>query len=134
MRKLLLILTATLTIAGCNIYSMEEVLLQQSDISLSWRGDMQVTYKASDCQLAYNDKRCEYRVYSDRLSDWFTIRCSEQPVSEGQTFTADVSWTSSKDIKRMKNLAFKVEKTDDQGLVWLWNESYRIGIIIKDIQ
>ena len=134
MKKLLLILTAALTVAGCNTYTMEEVLLQQSDISLSWRGDMQVIYKSSDCQLAYNDKRCEYRVYNDKLSDWFTITCSEKPVAEGQTFTAEVGWTSAKDIKRFKNLSFKVEKTDGSGRVWLWNESDRIGIIIKDIQ
>ena len=134
MKHLTFILLGLLTLTGCTFYSMEDILLRESEISLSWRGEQQVVYVPSEFQLAYNDRDNEFRVYSDRLGEWFTVKCSEKPSAEGQLLKADVSWTASKSTKQLKSLDMKVEKTDEEGLIWLWNSSHRIGIIIKDIQ
>ena len=134
MKHLTFILLGLLTFTGCTFYSMEDILLRESEISLSWRGEQQVVYVPSEFQLAFNDRDNEFRVYSDRLGEWFTVKCSEKPSAEGQLLKADVSWTASKSTKQLKSLDMKVEKTDEEGLIWLWNSSHRIGIIIKDIQ
>lgn len=134
MKHLTFILLGLLTLTGCTFYSMEDILLRESEISLSWRGEQQVVYVPSEFQLAFNDRDNEFRVYSDRLGEWFTVKCSEKPSAEGQLLKADVSWTASKSTKQLKSLDMKVEKTDEEGLIWLWNSSHRIGIIIKDIQ
>ena len=134
MKHLTFILLGLLTLTGCTFYSMEDILLRESEISLSWRGEQQVVYVPSEFQLAYNDRDNEFRVYSDRLGEWFTVKCSEKPSAEGQLLKADVSWTASKSTKQLKSLDMKVEKTDEEGLIWLWNSSHRVGIIIKDIQ
>ena len=134
MKHLTFILLGLLTLTGCTFYSMEDILLRESEISLSWRGEQQVVYIPSEFQLAFNDRDNEFRVYSDRLGEWFTVKCSEKPSAEGQLLKADVSWTASKSTKQLKSLDMKVEKTDEEGLIWLWNSSHRVGIIIKDIQ
>ena len=134
MKHLTFILLGLLTLTGCTFYSMEDILLRESEISLSWRGEQQVVYVSSEFQLAFNDRDNEFRVYSDRLGEWFTVKCSEKPSAEGQLLKADVSWTASKSTKQLKSLDMKVEKTDEEGLIWLWNSSHRVGIIIKDIQ
>jgi hypothetical protein len=134
MKHLTFILLGLLTLTGCTFYSMEDILLRESEISLSWRGEQQVVYVPSEFQLAFNDRDNEFRVYSDRLGEWFTVKCSEKPSAEGQLLKADVSWTASKSTKQLKSLDMKVEKTDEEGLIWLWNSSHRVGIIIKDIQ
>ena len=134
MKHLTFILLGLLTLTGCTFYSMEDILLRESEISLSWRGEQQVVYVPSEFQLAFNDRDNEFRVYSDRLGEWFTVKCSEKPSAEGQLLKADVSWTASKSTKQLKSLDMKVEKTDEEGLIWLWNSSHRVGIIIKDVQ
>ena len=133
MRRVLFIFSFILVLTGCNPENMETPFMETSDISLTWKGNTQVLYNASTCQLAYNDSKNEFRVYDDRLADWFVVRCEEKPSSEGQTVVADVSWTGERNPKVFNALEFTVRKISDNGLIWMWNSSNRIGIIIKDI-
>ena len=133
MKRLIIILSCIWATTGCVSFSMEEVLLERDGISLSWKGELQVSYDPDSFQLGFNDGRNEYRVYNDRLADWFVVRCSEKPVHMDQTLSADVTWTGKKGQMSVTGIQFKVEKTDENGLVWLWNDSDRIGIIIKNI-
>lgn len=129
-----IIIFAILMIAvGCKPSNTPDTLLTQSEISLTWRGEVQLKYSGKDCQMAFNDKNIEYRVYDDNLTNWFTIKCSEKPAEEGQSITADVSWTGAKSIKSFTDKTFKVVKTDEQGYLWLQNSTDKIGIIIKNI-
>ena len=133
MKRFLAIFLSLVSLWGCNHNEMNEVLLNRDEISITWKGAPQVTYNEDTCQLAYNDSNLEYRVYNDRLAFWFVIRCNEKPVTTGQEVRAYVSWTGERSTKAYNNLLFRVEKTDENGKVWLWNADNRIGIIIKDI-
>ena len=134
MKRLTIILIALVSTAGCTLYTMEETLLPREDISLTWKGDVQVSYESSSSQMGFNDARNEYRIYSDVLADWFVLKCSERHAGMDHVFQADVSWTGKKSTMTKTGIEFKVVKTDGQGKIWLWNESDKIGIIIKDIQ
>lgn len=133
MKKLLIVLSLMLTMTGCNLYNMEEILHAQQDISLTWRGKTQIEYKSESFQLGYRvcEDSYEYRVYDDKLAHWFILKCNQRPDTEGQTLNADVSWTAESKTHSIENLTFTVEKTDDSGLVWLWNETNRIGAVIS---
>ena len=127
-------MTIMLLTVGCNPQQETEIpLTETSEISLTWKGVRQVTYSPGNYQLAYNDSRHEYRVYDDKLANWFVLRCSEDPVSVGQRISADVSWTGKSSTKEFFGLEFTVEKTDEDGQIWLYNSSYKIGIVIKNI-
>lgn len=132
--KIIILLSIVLIFNGCVEEKTVETLLSESDICLNWKGTRQVTYESTDYQVAYNDKTNEYRIYDDRLANWFTVRCSEKPCSVGQRLTADVSWTGKKSTKSFTAKTFRVEKVEENGLVWLSSETDRIGIIIKNIQ
>jgi hypothetical protein len=134
MKRALIIFSLLFAMAGCNHESTMASFMESSDISLTWKGNVQVQYNDKTCQLAYNDKKHEFRVYDDRLADWFTIRCAEKPSAEGQTVVADVSWTGDRTPKVYTGLSFTVSRISEDGLIWLWNNDNRIGIIIKDIQ
>ena len=134
MKRLLIILPLICILIGCNTEFTEEHLMEHSDISLIWKGAVQVSFNESTGQLGYNDADHEYRVYNDKLSDWFTIRCSEEPLEVGQELEADIMWTGDKGIKLYNGLPFSVKKINNNGLIWLWNDSEKIGIIIKDIR
>ena len=128
-----MILTSVLT--GClQEEGLDIPFMESSEISLTWKGTRQVTYDSQTCQLAYNDAKNEFRVYDDKLADWFIIRCDKNPTEEGQVVTADVSWTGDRNYKVFNAQSFIVRKISDDGHVWLWNSRREIGIIIKHIQ
>ena len=132
MKRLIIISILALSIYGCDIYSPDEILLQRSDISLTEKGEVEVDFDTACIQLGFNDRNNEYRAYDDKLSSWFVIRCSERPSAEGQEVSVYVKWTGKKSSKAYQDLTFTVEKMDAEK-VWMWNESNRIGIIIKNI-
>ena len=133
MKKLIIgILLAA--ISACNPYGEEQTFMEGTEISLTWKGNTQVRYNAENYQLSFNDHKNEYRVYDDKLADWFTLRCSELPVTLKQSLSADVSWTGTNSKKEFKGLVFEVQRTAENGMIWLWNSSEKIGIIIKNIK
>lgn len=132
MRRFIIISVLTCLLSGCSIYSPDEILLQRSDISLTEKGQTEVDFDPASVQFGFNDSRNEYRAYDDKLSTWFVIRCSETPASEGQEVSAYVEWAGKNSSKAYQDLAFRVEKMDAER-IWMWNESNRIGIIVKNI-
>lgn len=134
MKKVFYIILSAILLCGCGPENEEIIILERSEISLVWKGTIQVSFDQKNGQLAYNDKTDEYRVYDDKLANWFTLRCSEKPTTEGQILNADVSWTGNKSPMSYEGLSFIVKKVSDTGLIWLWNADNRIGIIIKNIQ
>lgn len=133
MKRLIYIFLSIFLIEACTPSFTENTLLEQSEISLIWKGTVQVSFNPATGQLGYNDSRKEYRVYDDKLADWFTVRCSELPSEVGQQISADVSWTGTQSPQKYYGLSFVVKQISQEGLIWLWNEDKNIGIIIKDI-
>ncbi len=121
---------AAFALTACR-QDIEEILLVRSDISLTVKGELLVSFNENTCQLGYNTGRNEYRVYDEKFANWFIVRCNARPTSEGQKITADLEYTTTKDTKKLSNLEFSVEKTSSDGHVWLWNKNKQIGIILK---
>ena len=117
---------------GC-IYDIDEILLDREDVSMTVKGEEQFVYDPMTCQLGYNEDDNEYRVINDDLGDWFVVRCSHRPTSQGQEVKADVTWTTANDIKTRKGLKFTVRKTSPDGLIWMWCKSEKMGVTIKEI-
>ena len=133
MKHLISILAFILLLAGCaSKNELAEALLESRDISITWRGDVQVTYDPETFQLGYNSMNHEYRVYDDRLAYWFIVRCSEKPTSEGQNIKSDISWTGANKTYERKDIQLTVKKADNSGLIWLWSQAESLGIIIKN--
>ena len=128
---ILTILGSILSSCANNIEFMEN-LLDEHKISLTRKGEPQITYDPDTFQLGYNSERCEYRVYDDKLAYWLVVKCSEKPVAEGQTIKADVSWTGITRTHEYSGITLTVKKTDSQGYVWLWSNTDSIGIILRN--
>ena len=121
-----------LAFASCQ-YNVEEILLSRSDISLTVKGELEMTFDENTCQLGYNTGRNEFRVYDEKLANWFVLRCSAKPTSEGQKITADLEYTTADDVKTLTGLEFTVEDTNSDGFIWLWNRDKKIGIVVKSL-
>lgn len=130
-RYLTLIFTAVM-FTSCADVNINEVLLGSTDISVSLKGKVQYTFNPDKGQAAYDRESNLYRYFDDDLGSWFEIRCSTRPATEGEVIKADIDWATKTSFRTEKEMVFSVEKTDETGMIWLWNDSEDIGIIIKD--
>lgn len=101
------------------------------DFGLQVRDVKVFTYDALTWQTAFNRERCEFRVHTDNMSDYYCVTLSTVPSSEGQKVKGSIVWTSSSDIITKNGLNFSVEKIDRAGRIWLWCKKERIGAVIQ---
>lgn len=134
MKQIILLLPILFTLCGCVTYNIDSVLLQQDEISLTWKGKDQIVYNEKNFQMGYNASKNEYRVYDDNISQWFVLTCSTRPANVGDVITADVSWTTVDNIKTVSDVEFSVKKIEENGKIWLWSTSDKIGIVVQEIQ
>ncbi|MBO5419710.1 MAG: hypothetical protein J6A22_06450 [Bacteroidales bacterium] len=134
MTSIIAVLAVILSANGCKEYNVEEILLLRDDISLTVKGETVISYDATYYQLGFNVQRNEFRVHDDAMANFFILTCSEVPSAEGEVIYGDIIWTGTTRTYSETGLQFSVEKTDDTGLIWLWNTSKKIGVVIKDLR
>lgn len=133
MKHLGILLIAILCLASCQEYDIEEILLQREDISLTVKGTEVMAYDPMSFQLGYNGQTNEFRVFSDDLGNWFTLRCDSRPSAKGESVKGDIKWTSTNTIRSKNGVTFNVEKTDSDGHIWLWCKEEAIGVVVKEL-
>ena len=131
MRNIIFITFLIFALSGCVSYDIDEILLQQEDISLTCKGEVQLAYDPSSCQMGYNASKNEFRVCSDNLADWFVITCASDPTEEGQTIVATAAWTGKTTTNTIKDLEFEVMKISEDGKIWMWCQSAKIGAVMQ---
>ena len=91
-----------------------------------------LTYNPITCQTALNLHRCEFRMHTDNMSEYFIIRFSSMPSEEGESVTVEsLVWTnpSGTDQKR-KNITLEVVKLEGD-IAWLWNSRESIRMTVR---
>ena len=131
-RRFIYIGAVAFALSACQ-QNVEEVLLSRGDISLTVKGETQMAFDENTCQLGYNTGRNEFRVYDEKLENYFILNCSAKPTTEGQKLTADLEYKAADGAKTLTGLEFTVESTNSDGLVWLWNRNKKIGIVVKSL-
>lgn len=133
-RIYIICIAVTMTLlSSCDRFQPEELLLPKSDISLTIKGEDQIRYDQKTWQLGHNAEKNEFRAVNDKLTDWMILRCNATPSTVGQSVTAYLEYTTSNDTKKLNALTFTVEKTSPEGLIWLWNDDKKIGVVVKDL-
>ena len=125
---------AVLTLAACAEYDINEVLLVRDDVSLTLRGKPQYVFAADDGQMATNADRTIYRYMTDDLMNRIEVKCHSKPGGVGEKIIADIKWKSRISSGEENNLEFEIKQTDGSGMIWLWNKSNNIGLVIRDFE
>ena len=89
-------------------------------------------YDPATFQLGYNGQTNEFRVFSDDLGNWFSLRCDSRPSAQGESIKGDIKWTSTNTTRSKNGITFSVEKTDAEGHIWLWCKEEAIGVVVKE--
>jgi len=115
-----------------NVWEPDPGFVGGSDVTLMVDGKTVLTYDQSTWQSSFREKTIRYRVFSDTMSDYWTLTCNQKPESEGQTLTATLKYVVSGSAEtELSDLVFSVEKIDPEtGIVRLWCRTDNIGVVI----
>ena len=91
-----------------------------------------LTYNPITCQTALNLHRCEFRMHTDNMSEYFIIRFSSMPSEEGESVTVEsLVWTNpSGTDQTRKNITLEVVKLEGD-IAWLWNRRESIRMTVR---
>ena len=129
--RILPVLLLALTLSCCREkVNADPAFLASEDLGLTIAGKAVFSYDPLTCQAAFNRERRQFRLSTDTMSDYVIAVLSEIPAEKGQNLSADLRWTTERDIRTKKVSAFKVVKLES-GKVWLWNNAEKIGLCVR---
>lgn len=131
-RSHIIIWTLAFMLAGCGQEEFSEDFMLDNTIRMEIKGYTTFRYDPQTCQLGFNGEKYEFRVHTDNMSDFFSIRLDAMPEGESQYITGTVSWTTGDDL-HSKKTGFQVMKIEDN-IVWLWAGDTRMALVIRILE
>lgn len=124
------ILTLVLAaLAGCRTETLSEEFIEDRTPRMEIKGYTTFLYDPLKCQIGFNQDKCEFRVHTDNMSDFFIVRLSEMPSSENQILDGTAQWTTGDDLHNKKT-SFSVLKMDGDR-IWLWSAESSIAVVVQ---
>ena len=130
---LLVFALATLLLSGCRDDRFLPAFEGQEGLCLQERGKTVFRYDPLTCQAAFNRERKEFRIHTDNMSDFYSVRLSGIPVQEGEKVTGQVRWTTSSSLVTKKNVTLRAVKLEGD-IIWLWCDSEHFGCSVRVLE
>ena len=127
-------LLGCLILSSCTGGKADPEFVSTTDCNLRVKGEVVFNYNPLTCQTAFNREKCEFRVHSDNMSDYYCVDLNLVPTAEGQKAKGDITWTNRSDVVTRKDLTFHVKKVDRGGRLWLWCRKEQIGVVIHVLE
>lgn len=124
---ILALVLAALT--GCRTETLSEEFIEDRTPRMEIKGYTTFLYDPLKCQIGFNQDKCEFRVHTDNMSDFFIVRLSEMPSSENQILDGTAQWTTGDDLHNKKT-SFSVLKMDGDR-IWLWSAESSIAVVVQ---
>lgn len=132
-RTLFLLFLGVLLLGGCSDERMRNAFVENDELRLMVGGSVPFTYEPNTCQLAFSRDRREFRACTDNMSDFYVVSLSYIPTELGDRLSADLVWTTERDVLTRKNLTLEVVRIEGDQF-WLWSDSGRIGLGIRILE
>ena len=133
MRKLPAIIAAVVLFCGCQEERLISAFSARDEIRLQVGGVEQLCYDPLTCQLGCNIDNREFRVHTDNMSDFFSLRLSSIPTEDEEQVTGSLVYTTKTDVVHKRNVTLKVVRIEGDR-IWLWNQTSRIGVEIQILE
>ncbi len=115
--------------SGCKEADLSEDFKMNDQLRIEIKGYTVFRYDPLNCQTGFNREKCEFRVHTDNMSDFFAIQLDVMPSSLGQRVNGTASWTTGDDLHGKKTI-FEVVKIDNNK-IWLWSSDSRIAAVVQ---
>ncbi len=106
-----------------------------SSVCLIVNGSPYMEYDQYYHQLAWRSDDLQFRMMDDYANDYFIVNLSNMPTEMGEVISAEIIYTTIDSIKEFSGYfnASKINYTSSGTMIWLWNESNRLGAIIQTL-
>lgn len=131
--RLLLFCLCLSGLCSCDKNRHVEAFSESGEIRLQTGGNVQFRYDPPSCQMSFNQTTLEFMAFNDSMSDYYSVRLSEIPTRVGQAISADLIWTTSRDVLHRNNVAFETVRLEGDS-IWLWSYSARIGVSLRILE
>ncbi len=129
--KGIILLAAALLLSGsCVRHELDPRFIESDEVRLIVSGEEIFSYEPLNCQMAYNSSKREFRVFTDNMSDCFTLRLSSFPSTLNQEVIGEIIWNTEKGSGTINNTAFKAVRLEG-GKLWLWNATAGIAVVVS---
>ena len=132
-RITLTLMILALVVCSCDRNKEMQALVQDGTVRLTVGGVTQFTYDPSTCQMGFCREKGEFRMGTDNMSDYFILKVSAIPTSEGEVVSGDLVWTTWSSIQSKNRIALEAVKLEGDK-IWLWNSSTRIGAVVRVLE
>ena len=119
--------------SSCQGSKVDPEFVCTNTTGLTVKGQKVFVFDSMNCQTSFKRESCEYRSFTDNMSDYYCVKLDYVPTENGQKVKGELKWTSKSEIISKKGLSFTVEKTDRSGRLWLWCRKESIGVIIQTL-
>ena len=119
--------------SSCQGSKVDPEFVGTNTTGLTVKGQKVFVFDSMNCQTSFKRESCEYRSFTDNMSDYYCVKLDYVPTENGQKVKGELKWTSKSEIISKKGLSFTVEKTDRSGRLWLWCRKESIGVIIQTL-
>jgi len=126
-------LLCVLVLAGCQDERQRAAFCENEGVRLLVGGSIVFNYEPNTCQLAFSRDLREFRAFTDSMSDFFVAEFSQVPATEGQRLSANLIWTTEREVLTRKNLTLEVVRLEGD-MVWLWSNAGRIGLVVRILE
>lgn len=133
--KLRLCILAMLSLGFCSCQGVTELssFVLDSTVRLELDGNKVFSYDEADCQLAFNESRCEFRAHSDTMLDYFVLQLSEIPNKTGTAVTANIRWSTLYGESEKENVTLETKRISGD-IIWLCDASRHTAVVVRVLE
>ncbi|MBQ9310373.1 MAG: hypothetical protein IJ222_05840 [Bacteroidales bacterium] len=126
------ILSVMMLACSCQEESLSQSFVEYGNLRIEIKGFTTFLYDPLSCQVSFNRDKCEFRVHSDNMSDFYSLTLDEFPSEAGMKVSGTVSWTTGNNLHNKKT-TFEVLKLEGDK-VWLWSSKNRIALVVRSLE
>ncbi len=130
-----LALVAAMSFSCNNRFNEADFVTTLSSVCLILNGSPYMEYDQYYHQLAWRESDLQFRMMDDYANDYFIVNLSNIPSEMGEVVTAEIIYTTVDSVKDFTGSfnASKISSNSSGTMIWLWNESNRMGAIIQTL-
>ena len=133
--RLSILALCLLSLCACDQQGVTELagFITDDTVRLEIDGVRVFTYDEDGCQLAYNEKRCEFRAHTDTMLDYFVVSLSAVPSRIGAKVNATIVWSTDAGEKAKENITLEAKRIKGD-VIWLCDASRRNAVVVRVLE
>lgn len=133
--RLYILALGLLLLCACDRQGVTELagFITDDTVRLELDGERVFSYDEDGCQLAYNEKRCEFRAHTDTMLDYFVVNLSAVPARLGAKVSATIAWSTDTGEKTKENITLEAKRIKGD-VIWLCDASRHNAVVLRVLE